>query len=105
MGSGYHIGGFKGGQWYNKRLDKIRSQRERCKKGSICMSTFTSPGLTNVGRTYLNCIGGAWQPAQSGQTFPNYNPATGELLGHFPLSGAAEANAAVAAASAAYEKW
>ncbi len=30
----YHIGGFKGGTWYNKQLDKIRSKRDRCKKGS-----------------------------------------------------------------------
>jgi putative transposase len=30
----YHIGGFKGGTWYNKQLDKIRSRRDRCKKGS-----------------------------------------------------------------------
>src|SRR5579885_831297 len=30
----YHIGGFKGAQWYNKQLDKIRSKRDRCKKGS-----------------------------------------------------------------------
>jgi putative transposase len=30
----YHIGGFKGGRWYNKQLDKIRSKRDRCKKRS-----------------------------------------------------------------------
>ena len=30
----YHIGGFKGARWYNKQLDKIRSKRDRCKKGS-----------------------------------------------------------------------
>jgi acyl-CoA reductase-like NAD-dependent aldehyde dehydrogenase len=47
---------------------------------------------------YHNYIGGKWQSAQSGETFPNYNPATGEILGYFPLSGASEANAAVAAA-------
>ncbi|HLI70101.1 MAG TPA: aldehyde dehydrogenase family protein, partial [Ktedonobacteraceae bacterium] len=33
------------------------------------------------------------------------NPATGELLGSFPLSGAEEANAAVAAARKAFETW
>jgi aldehyde dehydrogenase (NAD+) len=54
---------------------------------------------------YQNYIGGKWQSAQSGQTFPNYNPATGELLGHFPLSGETEAKAAVAAAHTAFEKW
>ena len=30
----YHVGGFKGGQWYNKQLDKIRSKRDKCKKKS-----------------------------------------------------------------------
>ena len=69
------------------------------------MATVTSLNATNVGHTYLNFIGGSWQPALSGQTFPNYNPATGELLGHFPLSDKADASAAVGAARAAFEKW
>ncbi|GCE15244.1 RNA-guided endonuclease InsQ/TnpB family protein [Tengunoibacter tsumagoiensis] len=30
----YHIGGFKGSQYYNKQLDKIRSKRDKCKKKS-----------------------------------------------------------------------
>src|SRR5579885_523910 len=34
QGRFYHIGGFKGSQWYNKQLDKIRSKRAKCKKGS-----------------------------------------------------------------------
>jgi len=34
QGRFYHIGGFKGGKWYNKQLDTIRSKRDRCKKGS-----------------------------------------------------------------------
>src|SRR5438128_5739949 len=61
--------------------------------------------MTTTANVFKNCIGGKWQSAQSGQTFPNYNPATGELLGYFPLSGEADANAAVAAARAAFEKW
>ncbi len=61
--------------------------------------------MTTTANVYQNYIGGKWQSAQSGQTFPNYNPATGEILGYFPLSGEAEANAAVAAARAAFEKW
>lgn len=61
--------------------------------------------MTTTANVFQNYIGGKWQSAQSGQTFPNYNPATGELLGHFPLSGEAEANAAVAAARAAFDKW
>lgn len=54
---------------------------------------------------FQNYIGGRWQGAQSGQTFPNYNPATGELVGRFPLSSEAEATAAVGAARAAFERW
>src|SRR5256885_5494246 len=61
--------------------------------------------MTTTANVFKNCIGGKWQGAQSGQTFPNYNPATGELLGYFPLSGEVEANAAVAAARSAFEKW
>jgi putative transposase len=34
QGRFYHVGGFKGHQWYNKQLDKIRSKRDRCKKKS-----------------------------------------------------------------------
>src|SRR6266699_2790275 len=30
----YHVGGFKGSQWYNRQLDKIRSKRDKCKKKS-----------------------------------------------------------------------
>jgi putative transposase len=34
QGRVYHIGGFQGGRWYNRQLDKIRSKRDRCKKKS-----------------------------------------------------------------------
>jgi len=34
QGRVYQIGGFKGGQWYNRQLDKIRSKRDTCKKKS-----------------------------------------------------------------------
>ena len=34
QGRFYSIGGFKGYRWHNKQLDKIRSRRDRCKKGS-----------------------------------------------------------------------
>lgn len=54
---------------------------------------------------FQNYIDGKWQPAHSGQTFPNHNPATGEILGTFPLSGQADVDAAVSAARAAFEKW
>ena len=34
QGRVYQIGGFKGGQWYNRQLDKIRSKRDKCQKKS-----------------------------------------------------------------------
>ena len=34
QGRFYHIGGFKGYQWYNKQPDKLRSKRDRCQKKS-----------------------------------------------------------------------
>src|SRR5262249_18814144 len=34
QGRVYTIGGGKGTRWYNRQLDKIRSKRDRCKKGS-----------------------------------------------------------------------
>ena len=34
QGRFYHIGGFKGCQWYNHQLDKIRSKRDKCQKKS-----------------------------------------------------------------------
>ena len=34
QGRVYTVGGFKGHQWYNKQLDKIRSKRDTCKKKS-----------------------------------------------------------------------
>lgn len=55
--------------------------------------------------TFQNFIGGKWQSAQSGHTFPNYNPATGELLGEFPLSDHVDVDAAVAAARTAFATW
>ncbi|HLI88684.1 MAG TPA: aldehyde dehydrogenase family protein [Ktedonobacteraceae bacterium] len=61
--------------------------------------------MTTAARTFQNYIGGKWVGAQSGKTFPNYNPATGALLGHFPLSEKADVDAAVAAARAAFERW
>ncbi len=34
QGRVYTVGGFKGHQWYNKQLDKLRSKRDKCKKKS-----------------------------------------------------------------------
>jgi malonate-semialdehyde dehydrogenase (acetylating)/methylmalonate-semialdehyde dehydrogenase len=51
-----------------------------------------------------NLIGGRWLDSEA-ETLPVYNPATGEIIDHVPLSGEAEVHAAVTAAAAAFEDW
>ncbi len=52
-----------------------------------------------------NYIGGRWVAASSQQSLPVVNPATGELLGHVPLSTRDDVSAAVSAASRAFAEW
>ena len=55
---------------------------------------------------FLNYIDGEWSRSASGETFENLNPAdTRDVVGLFQLSRSADADAAVAAASAAFEGW
>jgi len=62
--------------------------------------------VTTAGtQTFKNFIAGEWVDAQSGETFESTSPATGETIGAFPKSGAADIERAVEAARAAYEKW
>jgi acyl-CoA reductase-like NAD-dependent aldehyde dehydrogenase len=56
-------------------------------------------------KQFQNFIGGEWVDAGSGETFESLSPATGELIGTFPKSGAEDVERAVAAAKAAYEEW
>jgi alpha-ketoglutaric semialdehyde dehydrogenase len=56
-------------------------------------------------RTYQNFIAGEWVDAASGETFESSSPATGELIGTFPLSGSEDVDRAVEAAKAAYQDW
>jgi succinate-semialdehyde dehydrogenase/glutarate-semialdehyde dehydrogenase len=50
-------------------------------------------------------IDGQWCDAQDGSRQAIYNPANGEVIGHVPNLGAAQARAAVAAANAAWPAW
>jgi malonate-semialdehyde dehydrogenase (acetylating)/methylmalonate-semialdehyde dehydrogenase len=52
-----------------------------------------------------NYIGGRWVPASATETQEVRNPATDEVLAHVPLSNAADVDAAVQAALAAYPGW
>jgi aldehyde dehydrogenase (NAD+) len=56
--------------------------------------------------TYSNYIAGEWTPAASGETMENRNPANrDEVIGQFASSGAADVDAAIAAAEDAYRSW
>ncbi len=52
-----------------------------------------------------NFIAGSWVPAADGATDEVLNPATGEVITSVPSSGAADVDAAVAAAKSAYPAW
>ena len=55
---------------------------------------------------FSNFVAGHWVPSGSGRTFENRNPAnTGDLIGTFPDSTAADAEAAIDAAHRAFDAW
>jgi len=51
-----------------------------------------------------NLVGSHWLRPEA-ETLPVYNPATGDVIEHVPLSGAAEVEAAVRAAASAFPGW
>lgn len=53
----------------------------------------------------LNYIGGTWQPSSDGSTTEVMNPATDEAIATVPVSTAADVDAAVVAAAAAFPEW
>jgi aminomuconate-semialdehyde/2-hydroxymuconate-6-semialdehyde dehydrogenase len=55
--------------------------------------------------TILNYIDGCFVAAQSGETLPIYEPATGQVYAHAPASSAVDVDAAVAAAGGAAKEW
>ncbi len=60
---------------------------------------------TTTARTLSNYIGGSWVPAQATGLLDVTNPANGKVLARVPLSGAADLEAAAAAANAALPDW
>lgn len=55
--------------------------------------------------TIRNYVGGQWKESTSGKTEPVYNPATGDIIGHVPLSSMEELNEAVTVAAEAFRTW
>lgn len=69
------------------------------------MLASSSPSRGEIER-FKNHIGGEWVAAESGEWLDNINPAdTGDIVGRFPASTAADANAAVRAAATAFQAW
>ena len=66
------------------------------------MKPTAAPAAT---RTLANYAGGEWRPTDGLDTIDDIDPATGEVAARIPLSGAAEVDAAVAAAREAYPAW
>jgi acyl-CoA reductase-like NAD-dependent aldehyde dehydrogenase len=59
-----------------------------------------------AGQRFMNFIGGEWVPPSTGTYAPNHNPADrDDVLGEYPISARLDAEAAVAAASAAFPAW
>jgi acyl-CoA reductase-like NAD-dependent aldehyde dehydrogenase len=64
--------------------------------------------MTAVGEAvdFGNLIGGAFRPSEGGRTFESRSPAhKGDVVGVFPRSTAADVDAAVAVAKAAFDGW
>src|SRR6476660_1538000 len=57
-------------------------------------------------KIFKNFVGGDWVPPIGGEYFENRNPAdTSDLIGRFPLSGAADVERAVESARRGFEAW
>ncbi|MDQ1467091.1 MAG: betaine-aldehyde dehydrogenase, partial [Actinomycetota bacterium] len=61
--------------------------------------------MSSGNRSSDNFIGGKWVAARDGRTDEVVNPATGEVIATVASSDTADVDAAVAAASAAFEAW
>ena len=68
--------------------------------------TAANDRLSGAVKTYSNLIGGDWVAAQSAKTCQTLNPAdTRQIVAEYPLSGQADAAAAIAAAQRAFPAW
>src|ERR1700687_82293 len=67
--------------------------------------TAGNTGKSTAPRILANYVGGRWVTVQNTGLLDVTNPASGEVLARVPLSGVAEVEAAVAAASAALPDW
>ena len=80
------------------------SRRRNCgSTRSIIVAPVTAVELPLLQRQAY--VDGTWVDADSGETFPVVNPATGEVIAEVPRMGAAETRRALAAAERALPDW
>ena len=72
-------------------------------EGALDLSPAPESHPVHIAERYSHFIGGAWTEGDSPIEFPTTNPATGEHLSWFPAASSTDVDAAVKAASAAYE--
>jgi betaine-aldehyde dehydrogenase len=61
--------------------------------------------VPGTGQVLANFVGGAYRPARDGGTSDVVDPSTGEIYLQAPVSGAADVDAALRVAAAAFETW
>jgi len=73
---------------------------------SVVVETWTDPKNVGARATGL-LVDGQWQPASTGETFPVFDPGTGDVIAQAALGNASDADAAVAAArrSVTEDRW
>src|SRR5690349_2686157 len=87
---------------------KSNSNLAGTSKRSLPMAPELRTVMTGVAATHtkvLNYINGSWMESKSADWKEVLNPATGETIALTPLSTAAEVDAAVQGAAAAYYDW
>jgi betaine-aldehyde dehydrogenase len=91
------------GVWLRAALSGWREADSESARAML--TAFVDGRLSQSGRAVMAAVDPPPSSPAPGQRFASINPATGEILGQFTVSGAAQVNAAVAAAVHAQTIW
>ena len=91
------------GVWLRAALSGWREADSESARAML--TAFVDGRLAQSGRAVTATVDAPLSSPAPGQRFASINPATGEILGQFTVSGAAQVNAAVAAAAQAQTIW
>jgi betaine-aldehyde dehydrogenase len=91
------------GVWLRAALSGWREADSESARAML--TAFVDGRLSQSARAVKAAVEALPSNPAPGQQFASINPATGEILGHFTVSGAAQVNAAVAAAVHAQKIW